>query len=54
MNEITKEQFMINELAKQIAALETALAEKEFYIRVMDQKIKELEGKEENDGEEEN
>ena len=53
MSEITKEQFMINELARKIAVLEAALAEKEFYIRVMDQKIKELEGKEENDGENE-
>ena len=53
MSEISKEQFMISELAAEVANLKTALAEKEFYIRAMDQKIKELEGKEENDGEKE-
>lgn len=50
MSEITKEQFMINELAGKIAVLEAALAEKEFFIKALEQKLNE---KEDENGKEE-
>jgi hypothetical protein len=50
--EITKEQFIINQLSGEIGRLKALIAEKDFTILSLDQRIKELE-KEGNDGEEE-
>jgi hypothetical protein len=50
--EITKEQFIINQLSGEIGRLKALIAEKDFTILSLDQRIKELE-KEGNDGKEE-
>jgi hypothetical protein len=50
--EITKEQFIINQLSGEIGRLKALIAEKDFTILSLDQRIRELE-KEVNDGKEE-
>ena len=50
--EITKEQFIINQLSGEVGRLKALIAEKDFTILSLDQRIKELE-KEGNDGKEE-
>ena len=50
--EITKEQFIINQLSGEIGRLKALIAEKDFTILSLDQHIRELE-KEVNDGKEE-
>ena len=50
--EITKERFIINQLSGEIGRLKALIAEKDFTILSLDQRIKELE-KEGNDGKEE-
>ena len=49
--EITKEQFIINQLSGEIGRLKALIAEKDFTILSLDQRIKELE-KEGNNGKE--
>jgi len=49
---ITKEEFIINQLSGEIGRLKALIAEKDFTILSLDQRIKELE-KEGNDGKEE-
>lgn len=50
--EVTKEEFIINQLSGEIGRLKALIAEKDFTILSLDQRIKELE-KEVNDGKEE-
>jgi len=50
--EITKERFIINQLSGEIGRLKALIAEKDFTILSLDQRIRELE-KEVNDGKEE-
>lgn len=52
MHEVSKEEFIINQLSGEIGRLKALIAEKDFTILSLDQRIKELE-KEGNDGEEE-
>ena len=50
--EVTKEEFIINQLSGEIGRLKAFIAEKDFTILSLDQRIRELE-KEVNDGKEE-
>lgn len=50
--EVTKEEFIINQLSGEIGRLKALIAEKDFTILSLDQRIRELE-KEVNDGKEE-
>ena len=52
MHEVSKEEFIINQLSGEIGRLKALIAEKDFTILSLDQRIKELE-KEGNDGKEE-
>ena len=50
--EVSREDFIINQLSGEIGRLKALIAEKDFTILSLDQRIKELE-KEGNDGKEE-
>jgi hypothetical protein len=52
MHEVSKEEFIINQLSGEIGRLKALIAEKDFTILSLDQRIRELE-KEVNDGKEE-
>lgn len=50
--EVTKEGFIINQLSGEIGRLKALIAEKDFTILSLDQRIKELEKEGKEDGEE--
>lgn len=43
MNKVSKEEFIINRLAGEIARLKVELAEKEFMLLALDEKLKDKE-----------
>lgn len=52
MHEVSKEQFIINQLSGEIGRLKALIAEKDFTILSLDQRIRELEKEGENGKEE--